>query len=111
MILTSESILKAEMPVSAILSSKCVCITVVMIQPYFTRKGTNDFLVICKCELAEGIGLKGAKLFHGMTDGNASAIATGCIEPGDFGIGCGTTTVPRYVSHYATRCPLIMSRE
>jgi len=32
-----------------------------------------------------------------MTDGNASAIATGCVEPGDFGIGCGTTTVPKYV--------------
>ena len=47
--------------------------------------------------LAESIGLKGARLFHGTTDGNASAIATGCIRPGDFGIGCGTTTVPKYV--------------
>lgn len=47
--------------------------------------------------LAEELGLGGALVFHGMTDGNASAIASGCIELGDMGIGCGSTTVPKYV--------------
>lgn len=57
----------------------------------------GSFIGLAKSDLAEKIGLKGAKLFHGMTDGTASALATGCIETGDFGIGCGTATVPKYV--------------
>jgi len=48
-------------------------------------------------QLAEEMGLKGAYIFHGMTDGNASAIASGCVKIGDMGIGCGSTTVPKYV--------------
>jgi sugar (pentulose or hexulose) kinase len=63
--------------------------------PSITECGS--FIGEARSDLAERMGLKGAKLFHGMTDGNASAIATGCIEPGDFGLGCGTTTVPKYV--------------
>ena len=58
-------------------------------------------------ELAENMRLSGARLFHGMTDGNASAIATGCIRPGDFGIGCGTTTVPKYVCEEIKAHPAI----
>jgi xylulokinase len=58
-------------------------------------------------ELAENMQLSGARLFHGMTDGNASAIATGCIRPGDFGIGCGTTTVPKYVCEEIKAHPAI----
>lgn len=57
----------------------------------------GEFLGLAESKLAERLGLKGAKLYQGMTDGNASALATGCLEPGDFGLGCGTTTVPKFV--------------
>jgi len=57
----------------------------------------GEFLGLAKSELAEKLGIKGARLYQGMTDGNASALATGCLEYGDFGLGCGTTTVPKFV--------------
>lgn len=57
----------------------------------------GELLGLAKSELAEKLGLKGASLYQGMTDGNASALATGCLEYGDFGLGCGTTTVPKFV--------------
>jgi len=48
-------------------------------------------------ELAEKLGLRNAGIFHGMTDGNAAALAVGCIGEGDFGFSCGTTTAVKYV--------------
>jgi xylulokinase len=57
----------------------------------------GSFIGEARSGLAEKMGLKGAKLYHGMTDGTASALATGCIKQGDFGLGCGTATVPKYV--------------
>ncbi|MEM4246364.1 MAG: FGGY-family carbohydrate kinase, partial [Candidatus Bathyarchaeia archaeon] len=47
--------------------------------------------------LAEKIGLRGARIFQGMTDGNASALAVGCLKESDFGFSCGTTTAVKYV--------------
>ncbi|MGC8961006.1 MAG: FGGY family carbohydrate kinase [Candidatus Bathyarchaeia archaeon] len=47
---------------------------------------------------ASKIGVKKAKLYQGMTDGNAAALALGCFETADFGFTCGTTTAIKYVS-------------
>lgn len=47
--------------------------------------------------LAEELGLKGAHVHHGTTDGNASALASGVLGEGDFGIYTGTTTVAKRV--------------
>jgi sugar (pentulose or hexulose) kinase len=48
-------------------------------------------------ELAETIGLKNARVFQGMTDGNASALAVGCLGNGDFGFSSGSATAVKYV--------------
>ena len=50
-----------------------------------------------RSELAEKLGLRGARVFHGMTDGNAAALAVGCVAEGDFGFSCGTTTAAKFV--------------
>uniref|UniRef100_A0A7J3I946 Carbohydrate kinase n=1 Tax=Ignisphaera aggregans TaxID=334771 RepID=A0A7J3I946_9CREN len=47
---------------------------------------------------AERMGLLKAKVFHGMTDGNASALAGGALKVGDINIYSGTTTVPKIVT-------------
>ncbi|MEM2739875.1 MAG: FGGY-family carbohydrate kinase [Candidatus Bathyarchaeia archaeon] len=60
--------------------------------------GCGDYAGVARSRLADELGLYGAKVYHGMTDGNASALASGCISPGDFSIGCGSTTVPKYVT-------------
>lgn len=49
-------------------------------------------------QLSKKKGLKGARVYQGMTDGNASALAVGCLNNGDFGFSCGTTTAFKYVS-------------
>ena len=49
-------------------------------------------------KLAESLGFKGAELYHGMTDGNAAALASGALKEGDFTIYSGSTTVPKYVA-------------
>lgn len=60
--------------------------------------GCGDYAGLARSRLADELGLYGAKVYHGITDGNASALASGCISPGDFSIGCGSTTVPKYVT-------------
>ena len=45
---------------------------------------------------AEKLGLRGSRIFQGMTDGNASALAVGCLRENDFGFSCGTTTAVKY---------------
>jgi len=62
------------------------------IEPPGTYVGTAE------SEFAEDIGLGGAELYQGMTDGNASALAAGGLEPGDYNITCGSTSVVKYVS-------------
>jgi xylulokinase len=49
-----------------------------------------------RSRLAEELGLKGARIFHGMTDGNATALAVGCMKDGDFGFSSGSATVIKY---------------
>ncbi|MEM4441749.1 MAG: FGGY family carbohydrate kinase [Ignisphaera sp.] len=52
---------------------------------------------IAKSRFAEKIGLKNARLYQGLTDGNAAAIAGGAIDIGDINMYIGTTTVPKIV--------------
>ncbi len=49
-------------------------------------------------DLAAAVGLGGADLHLGPTDGNASALSMGCLEPGDCGVACGSTSVVKYVA-------------
>ena len=49
-------------------------------------------------DLAESLGLAGAPLHLGVTDGNASALAMGCLSPGDCGVACGSTSVLKLVT-------------
>ena len=53
---------------------------------------------IAKSDLAAEIGLDGAEIYQGMTDGNASALSAGCLEPGDYSIACESTSVVKYVA-------------
>lgn len=58
----------------------------------------GTFVGVASSDLADDIGLDGAELYQGMTDGNASVLAAGCLEPGDYSITCGSTSVVKYVS-------------
>lgn len=58
----------------------------------------GTYVGVAASEFAEDIGLGGAELYQGMTDGNASALAAGGLEPGDYNITCGSTSVVKYVS-------------
>lgn len=49
-------------------------------------------------DLAMDAGLGDAELYLGMTDGNASALAAGCLTPGDCSVLCSPTSVVKYVS-------------
>lgn len=49
-------------------------------------------------DLAMDAGLSDAELYLGMTDGNASALAAGCLEPGDCSVLCSPTSVVKYVA-------------
>lgn len=48
--------------------------------------------------LAADLGVDGATLHLGVTDGNASALAMGCLAPGDCGVACGSTSVLKLVT-------------
>ena len=78
-------------------------------EPFFKEVGLDleyfPQLVPCgeelgeaKSELAEDLGLRGARLFQGMTEGNAAALGVGCLKEGDFGFSAGNATVFKYVS-------------
>jgi len=62
---------------------------------------------LAKSKLARKLGLENARLHHGMTDGNASALALGCLRKGDIGVGCGTTTFIKFVCETPKRHPTI----
>ena len=55
---------------------------------------------LCRAEgqLAQDVGLEGATVYNGMTDGNASALAGGAVERGDATVYTGSTTVVKAVS-------------
>lgn len=61
-------------------------------------QGPGTFLGSAESKLAEKLSLLGADLYQGLSDGNASALAMGCLQPGDYGIACGSTSVPKFVS-------------
>jgi len=58
----------------------------------------GEYVCSARSELAQSIGLQGASVFHGMTDGTASALAGGALEVGDANIYTGSTTVPKLVT-------------
>lgn len=49
-------------------------------------------------DIAADVGLANVELYQGLTDGNASVLAAGCLHPGDCSIVCGSTSVVKYVS-------------
>ena len=49
-------------------------------------------------ELAKEVGLSDAELYQGLTDGNASVLSSGCLQPGDCSIVSGSTSIVKYVS-------------
>lgn len=63
-----------------------------------TIEAPGEYVGVAKSDLAEDIGLDGAELYQGMTDGNASVLAAGGLEPGDYNITCGSTSIVKYVS-------------
>ena len=58
----------------------------------------GSFIGVADSELAMRTGLSGLKLYQGMTDGSASALANGVAEPGDFGIVWGAASLVKYVA-------------
>jgi len=58
----------------------------------------GEELGVARSELAKDLGLGGARLFHGMTEGNSAAVGVGCLKEGDFGFSAGDATVFKYVS-------------
>jgi xylulokinase len=87
-------------------------------EPFFQEVGIDlerfPRLVPCgqelgeaRSELADDLGLKGARLFHGMTEGNSAALGIGCLKEGDFGFSAGDATVFKYVSNRLKADPSI----
>ncbi|KXA98892.1 hypothetical protein AKJ39_00245 [candidate division MSBL1 archaeon SCGC-AAA259J03] len=64
--------------------------------PEIRRPGT--FVGSAESDLAEEMTIEGADLYQGLSDGNSSALAMGCLQPGDYGISCGSTSVPKFIS-------------
>lgn len=58
----------------------------------------GDFIGEARSKLARELGLYKSSVYHGMTDGNAAALAGGVIKPGDLGIYSGSTTVLKYAT-------------
>lgn len=63
-----------------------------------TIRAPGDTVGHAESTLAEEVGLADAELYHGLTDGNASVLASGCLHPGDCSIVSGSTSVIKYVS-------------
>ena len=57
----------------------------------------GEYIGIARSKFSEEVGLKGAHLYQGLTDGNAAAIAGGAVDIGDISIYTGSTTVPKVV--------------
>ena len=63
-----------------------------------TIRPPGSFVSVGSGELASRSGFEGLRLFQGMTDGEAYVLANDCIEPGDFSVTFGETSVVKYVS-------------
>ncbi len=64
--------------------------------PEITRCG--DRIGEAESALALNAGLTNTAVYQGMTDGNASALASGALNVGELSLYSGTTTVVKYVS-------------
>lgn len=51
---------------------------------------------VAQSQLAKKLGLSGANLYHGMTDGTATALITGCLQSGSIGLSVGSTSTLKY---------------
>ncbi len=60
--------------------------------------GCGEYICSARSDYASILGLEGAEVYHGMTDGNASALAGGALKIGDTNIYTGSTTVPKFVT-------------
>lgn len=58
----------------------------------------GTFVGTAESEFADRLGYDRIKLYQGLTDGSASVLANGCLEPGDFSITSGAASVIKYVS-------------
>ncbi|MFQ6124130.1 MAG: FGGY family carbohydrate kinase [Candidatus Heimdallarchaeota archaeon] len=58
-------------------------------------------------QLANKLGLSGANLYHGMTDGTATALMTGCLQPGSMGLSVGSTSTLKYACQEIRASPAI----
>lgn len=63
-----------------------------------TIRPPGSYVGVAKSELADRTRFDGIKLFQGITDGSAFVLANGCLEPGDFSLTFGATSVIKYVS-------------
>ncbi|MEM0262336.1 MAG: FGGY family carbohydrate kinase [Desulfurococcaceae archaeon] len=59
----------------------------------------GNYIGLAESNFARELGLYGAEIYHGMTDGTASALAGGAFKEGDLSIYGGTTVVPKYVTN------------
>ncbi len=62
----------------------------------------GSFIGVARSEVANRIGFDGLRLYQGMTDGSASALANGCLEPDDFSVTYGATSRIKYVQESIT---------
>lgn len=62
----------------------------------------GTYVGVAESELASRTGFDGIKLFQGITDGSAFVLANGCLEPGDFSLTFGATSVIKFVSEEIT---------
>jgi len=60
--------------------------------------GCGEYMCTARSDYASILGLEGAEVYHGMTDGNAAALAGGALKIGDVNIYTGSTTVPKFVT-------------
>jgi xylulokinase len=67
-----------------------------------TIRPPGSYVGPAESELAERTGFRGLKLYQGLTDGSASVLAAGCLEPGDFSLTFGAASVIKYVSESIT---------
>ncbi len=76
-------------------------------QPFFEQSGITLEIMpdlhpcgsrigVAQSQLAEKLGLIGANLYQGMTDGTATALITGCLQSGSMGLSVGTTSTLKY---------------
>lgn len=67
-----------------------------------TIRPPGTYVGTAESQLADRTGFSGIKLFQGITDGSAFVLANGCLEPGDFSLTFGATSVIKFVSEAIT---------